>query len=107
MDLPQLEQWNANPALHQSTVEKITIFRRLIVTLFALIAATFILMLWVLGSPDSYQENAATLGPAAAWPDGSAKTSNDWWANAAGHPPRQVAQPPSSTPAQPQPPNRG
>lgn len=95
MDLPQLERWNTEPQLRASTLEKITIFRRLVVTLFALIAATFILMLWVLGSPDSHQENAAAPGVFATWPDGSPKTSHDWWANAAAHPPSQVAQPPA------------
>lgn len=105
MDLPQLEQWDTDPRLHDATVEKIVIFRRLIVTLFVLIAGMFLLMLWVLGSPDSHRENAAALSSAATWPDGSAKTSHDWWANAAVHIPTQVAQPPApgSPPGQPQP----
>lgn len=85
--------------------EKSTIFRRMVGTLLVLIAATFVLMMWVLGSPDSYQEHQAAAGPAATWPDGSAKTGQDWWAKAAGgQPGHQVAEPPAvPSPAQPQP----
>lgn len=109
MDVPlKTEQWNTAPEVREAAAERITLFHRLIVTLFALIAMNILLMLWVLGAPDSHQENAAAAGPAATWPDGSAKTSHDWWANAAtAHPRKQVAQPPAATPAQPQPSNRG
>lgn len=107
MDLPQLQQWNAEPSLKQSTLDKARLMKRLVGTLAVLIASTFLLMLWVLGAPGTYQQNAAASGPSARWPDGSAKTANDWWAKAKGHAPVQVAQPPrapSSAPAQP---NRG
>jgi len=109
MDLPQLQDWTAaDPQLRQSTHERVRIFKWLVGSLFTLIAATFVLMLWVLGSPDSYQEHAAVEGPSSTWPDGSAKTGQDWWAKAGGKPPAQVAQPPASAPQQPQqPPNRG
>ena len=70
--------------------ERTMIFRRLTWSLLALIAATFVLMLWVLSSPDSYQEHVAEQPPVAAWPDGSAKTAADA---------RLLAQQP--TPAQP------
>jgi hypothetical protein len=95
----------APPWMQEWMSEKVTIFRRLVGTLLGLIAAMFILMMWVLGSPDSYQEHQAAAGPSATWPDGSAKTGQDWWANAGGRPAGQVAQPPAS-PAQPEP-NRG
>ena len=106
MDLPQLEDWaDSKPQLKQSTLEKVRIFRWLVGSLFTLIAATFVLMLWVLGEPDSYQEHAAVEGPSSTWPDGSAKTAQDSSWDKGGH---QVAQPPAAAPAQqPQPPNRG
>jgi hypothetical protein len=69
--------------------------RRLVWALLGLIAATFIFMGWVLGQLNSHDENQAARGPSAVWPDGSAKTSNDWWAKAGGQPPAQVAQPPA------------
>ena len=100
MDLPQLQQWSTDPQLKASALEKATLLKRLVAALFVLIAATFVLMMWVLGSPDSYQENAAAAGPAATWPDGSAKTPHDWWAKANGKPGGQVAQPPATSAAQ-------
>lgn len=107
MDLSQLQEWRADPQLKQSTLEKAAIFRRMVITLFALIAGTFALMLWVLSYGDSYQEHQAAAGPSSTWPDGSAKTGQDWWATAHGHSTRQVAQPPSApSPTQPSP-NRG
>ncbi len=106
MDLPQMQQWSAEPALKESTLEKVTFFKRLVLSLLALIAVTFALMLWVLSYGDSYQEHAAAQGPSATWPDGSAKTARDWWSQPGGKP-SQVAQPPAPAP-QPQPqPNRG
>lgn len=106
MDLSQLQKWHVDPQLKESTLEKATIFRRMVVTLLALIAGTFALMLWVLSYPNTYEEHQAVIGPSATWPDGSAKTGQDWWANAPGHSSGQVAQPPTS-PSQPQSPNRG
>ena len=109
MDLSQLPQWKADPALKDSMLEKATILRRLVGTLAVLIAGTFLLMLWVLGSPDSHQEHVAATGPSSTWPDGSAKTPQDWWAKAKGgshSSSHQVAQPPATAPAQGQP-NRG
>jgi hypothetical protein len=107
MDRLQLEQWNTDPRLREAMTERVTILHRLVAMLAALIAATAILMLWVLGSPDSHQENGAVAS--VTWPDGSPKTSHDWWANAGGHPPGQVAQPPApaSAPSPPPPPHRG
>jgi hypothetical protein len=108
MDVPQLEErLPAEPQLKQAALERIKIFRWLVGSLLTLIAATFVLMLWVLDYGDSYQEHMATQGPSSTWPDGSAKTGQDWWAKAGGKPPAQVAQPPASPPQQQQPPNRG
>ncbi|MBV8537241.1 MAG: hypothetical protein JO128_16695 [Alphaproteobacteria bacterium] len=103
MDLPQLDEWaGTKPQLKQSTLEKVRIFRWLVGSLFTLIAATFVLMLWVLSYGDSYQEHAAVQGPSSTWPDGSARTPQDSsWDKAKG----QLAQPPA--PPQPQSPNRG
>jgi hypothetical protein len=104
MDLPQLEDWaDSKPQLKQSTLEKVRIFRWLVGSLFTLIAATFVLMLWVLGEPNSYQQHAAAAGPSSTWPDGSARTPEDSSWDKAGH---QVAQPPAQPP-QAQPPSRG
>ena len=64
-------------------------FHRLVVGLLLLIAATFALVVWVVGSPDAYHEHLAAHPPGGTWPDGSAKTANDWWANSS------VAQKPS------------
>src|SRR5579863_8439866 len=106
MDLPQAEDWaSAEPQMKQAAVERVKIFRWLVGSLFALIAATFVLMLWVIGSPDSYHQHVAEFGPAAKWPDGSAKTAQDWWAKPGGKPPAQVAQPPAAAPQTP--PSRG
>ena len=62
--------------------ERAAIFHKLVVGLLALIAITFALMVWVVGSPDAYHTHVASQGPSSTWPDGSPKTSNDWWANA-------------------------
>ena len=62
--------------------ERVAIFRKLVIGLFALIAVTFALVVWVVGSPDAYHEHVASKPPSSTWPDGSAKTNNDWWANA-------------------------
>ena len=102
MDLPETEKRAATvPSLKQATIEKVRIFRWLVGSLFGLIAATFILMMWVIGSPDSHQQHLEEFGPAAQWPDGSAKTAQDWWAKPGAKPPIQVAQPPAATPAKP------
>jgi hypothetical protein len=107
MDLKETEEWAATvPPLKQATVERVKIFRWLVGSMLTLIAATFVLMLWVLDYGDSYQEHMAVSGPASTWPDGSAKTGHEWWAKAGGKPPTQVAQPPAPS-QQPQPPNRG
>jgi len=99
MDLPQLQDWaSTEPQLKQATLERIKIFKWLVGSLLTLIAATFVLMLWVLDYGDSYQEHMATQGPASTWPDGSARTAHDWWAKAGG----QVAQPPAPAPRQQQ-----
>ncbi len=105
MDLPQLEEWaDTKPELKRSTLEKVRIFRWLVGSLLTLIAATFVLMLWVLSYGDSFQEHAAVQGPSSTWPDGSAKTAQDSWAKAGS----QVAQPPApQPPPQQQPPSRG
>ena len=70
--------------------------------MFGLIAATFVLMMWVIGSPDSYRQHieqfASTTGK---WPDGSDKTAQDWWAKPGSKPPTQVAQPPTPAPQKP------
>ena len=79
-------------------------FRRLVVGLLALIAATFALMVWVVGSPDAYQEHLASQPPKSTWPDGSAKTANDWWAKAnpsLAQRPSQPSSSPAGAPAQP------
>jgi hypothetical protein len=103
MDLPQLHDWaESEPQLRRSTLEKVRIFRWLVGSLLTLIAATFVLMLWVLSYGDSYQEHMAAYGPSAKWPDGSARTAQDSSWDKAGS---QVAQPPAPQPAQP--PNRG
>ncbi|HEX9465051.1 MAG TPA: hypothetical protein VGB82_20820 [Alphaproteobacteria bacterium] len=78
--------------------ERVSLFRKLTWSLLSLIAFTFILMLWVLGSPDPYHEHLAEQPPSATWPDGSPKTANDWWANPA------LAQQPAPQPAAQQPP---
>ena len=105
MDLPQLQDWTeSQPQLKQSTLEKVRIFRWLVGSLLTLIAATFVLMLWVLSYGDSYQEHAAVQGPSSTWPDGSAKSAQDSSWDKAGS---QVAQPPAAGPAKPQPPTRG
>ncbi len=106
MDLPQLEEWaDTKPELKQSTLEKVRIFKWLVGSLLTLIAATFVLMLWVLSYGDSYQEHVAVQGPSSTWPDGSAKTARDSSWDKVGS---QVAQPPAPQPqSQQQPPNRG
>ena len=107
MDLKETEDRAATvPLPKEVTVERVKIFRWLVGSLFTLIAATFILMLWVIGSPDAYHEHAEVYGPSAKWPDGSAKTGQEWWAKAGGKPPAQVAQPPAPQQQQP-PPDRG
>lgn len=101
MDVRQLEE---GPQLKYSMLESAKIFKWLVRSLFALIAATFLLMLWVLGSPDAYHEHGETSGPSAKWPDGSAKTAQDSsWAKAGS----QLAQPPAAPPPQQQPTNHG
>lgn len=81
--------------------ERISLFHKLTWSLLSLIAVTFVLMLWVLGSPDPYHEHMAQQPPSETWPDGSPKTANDWWANPtlAQQPAAQPA--PQQTPPQP------
>jgi hypothetical protein len=48
----------------------------------ALIAVMLVLMIWVVSRPDAYQEHVAQpVTASAAWPDGSPRTANDWWAS--------------------------
>lgn len=75
-------------------LERELIFRRLAWSLLALIAVTFVLMVWVLARPNPYDEHESTHAATAAWPDGSPKTPNDWWASAASN---QIAQPPKES----------
>jgi len=62
--------------------ERAAMFRKLVIGLLSLIAVTFALVVWVVGSPDAYHEHAAAQPPSSTWPDGSPKTSNDWWGSA-------------------------
>ena len=103
----------AERGVRELVSERHLIFKRLIVSLLALIAATFALMLWVLGSPDSHHQQEVAQASAEVWPDGSPKTAKDWWASNAPQPARQVAQPPAapappgSEPQNPPPSHRG
>jgi hypothetical protein len=54
--------------------EKRVIFRRAVWAVAGLIAAVFVLMLWVVGEPDTYHEHLTQQPPAAVSPDGSAKS---------------------------------
>ncbi len=54
--------------------ERRVIFKRLVWAVSGLIAVVFVLMIWVVGEPDTYHEHLAQQPPAAVWPDGSAKT---------------------------------
>ncbi len=83
--------------------ERHTVFRRLVGSLLALIAVFFALMVWVVGQPNSHDENVASQPPKSTWPDGSAKTANDSWAKANPSLAQQPGQPssPAGTRVQP------
>ena len=66
----------AERELRADMAEKRVIFRRLVVSLLALIAATFALVVWVVGQPTSHDEQLSQQ-PAALWPDGSPHTTDN------------------------------
>jgi hypothetical protein len=74
--------------------ERTLMFKRLIWSMLGLIAAVFVLMLWVLSDDNPNSGNVGNVGQQAAvvgtWPDGSAKTRQDLAAQ-----PAQPGQPPA------------
>jgi len=51
--------------------EKQVLFHRVVWCLVGLIAAVFVLMMWVVGEPDTYHEHLSEQPPGATSPDGS------------------------------------
>jgi hypothetical protein len=58
------------------------LFKRVVWALTALIVALFVFVTFFITRPDTYEdhlEQPVTLSK-SAWPDGSPRTANDWWA---------------------------
>jgi hypothetical protein len=77
-------------------MERKQLFKRLVWGLSALMLALFVFVTYMITRPDAYEYHLEHAGPSAAttWPDGSARTSNDWWAK----PGASVQIPPSNAP---------
>lgn len=77
--------------------ERHRLFRRMAWACLATMALLFVAGVYWMSGPDAYHEGLSQQAQAPHWPDGSMRTSNDWWAD-----PNEWAAAPASAARAPQ-----